>query len=564
MTLTGQAGKFMSENAPSFLVTNSNYIEVLGYMCAEQMKIPLKNPFAKEHVIVMNTGMRSYLRQFIAQQNSICANVSFDQLWSFIWNIYRKITPDLGKVHYFEHDYIIWTLYQMLHEEHCADSVEVLASVKNYIADDADGTKTYELCVQIADTFDQYMMYRNDWILMWDAIAQAEGDKTSLIEVWKQAITTHPNEPAAEKANRSSILANVLRDNTWQPVLWIMLFKRLTLNSSQISPSRYDRSMVIEELCAKLNALDEKTAENAELPERVFLFGVSSLQPQVIRFLRALARHVNVNVMLLNPCREYWGDIDSQWNSIFSDFKQALNDLKQKLRNREVSGYLRENLNKRKISGLEIQNTDAVYKGKELSTDEGCYDKGELVEGNSLLLALGKQGKDNLSLMLDSNPGENRLYIKTNDKLRNAYESVPFNQQIKRLSENAPEAVEPSFDNLFIDPLKAGGDSILHHIQSQMLNLQQPSSSERIVIGPDDHSLEIHSCYTEQREIECLRDALLSRFKESIGEDGEPAVKPRDCLVMMPKIEKYAPFHTDEHIDELLKSVIRLYSQIRQ
>lgn len=30
------------------------------------------------------------------------------------------------------------------------------------------------------------------------------------------------------------------------------------------------------------------------------------------------------------------------------------------------------------------------------------------------------------------------------------------------------------------------------------------------------------------------------------------------------QMEKYAPFHTDEHIDELLKSVIRLYSQIRQ
>lgn len=30
------------------------------------------------------------------------------------------------------------------------------------------------------------------------------------------------------------------------------------------------------------------------------------------------------------------------------------------------------------------------------------------------------------------------------------------------------------------------------------------------------------------------------------------------------QIEKYAPFHTEEHIDELLKSIISLYSQIRQ
>lgn len=530
----------MSENAPSFLVKNSNYIEALGYMCTEQMKIPLKDPFAKEHVIVMNTGMKSYLQQFIAQQNGICSNVSFDQLWTFIWSIYRKITPDLGEVHYFDHDYIIWTLYQMLHEEHCADCVDALSSVKNYIADDTDGTKTYELCVQIADTFDQYLMYRNDWILMWDAIAQHHGDDKDLIQEWQKAVI-HPKGTAATETGRNNLLANVLFDNTWQPFLWILLFKRLTMNSSDIHPSRYDRSMVIEELCAKLNALDEEAALKAELPERVFLFGVSSLQPQVIRFLRALAKHVNVNVMLLNPCREYWGDIDSQWNKIFKDFKQALNALKQKLKNKDVSGPLQKSLNKDGISGVNINGTDAVYAGKELTTAEDCYDKeGELVEGNSLLLALGKQGKDNLSLMLDSHPGEDRLYIRTNEKLRNVYDSIPFNQKIKRLYDSSSEPAEPSFDNLFIDPLKAGGESMLHQIQSQMLNLEQPS--ERILIAPDDHSLEIHSSFTEKREVECLRDALLSRFKESIGEDGEPTLKPRDCLVMMPKIEKYAPY----------------------
>ena len=100
----------MSVYSHSFTVKNSNYIEALGYMCTEQMKIPLNDPFAKEQVIVMNSGMKSYLQQFIARQNGICSNVCFVQLWSFTWDIYRKITPDLGEVHYFDHDYIIWTL----------------------------------------------------------------------------------------------------------------------------------------------------------------------------------------------------------------------------------------------------------------------------------------------------------------------------------------------------------------------------------------------------------------------------------------------------------------------
>jgi len=527
----------MSVYSHSFTVKNSNYIEALGYMCAEQMKIPLNDPFAKEHIIVMNSGMKSYLQQFIAQQNGICSNVCFDQLWSFIWNIYKKITPNLGDVHYFDHDYVIWTLYQMLYVEHSADNIEALSSVKNYIADDTDGTKTYELCVQIADTFDQYLMYRNDWILMWDAIAQHQGDKSSLIGEWQKAVGATTNQ-----TGKKSLLVNVLRDNTWQPELWIMLFNRLTSNAQVNDHSRYDRAMVIEELCAKLNSLDDESVNNADLPERVFLFGVSSLQPQVIRFLRALAKHVDVNVMLLNPCREYWGDINSQWKNLFQDFKQALKALKQKLKDRDITGSRKPSFNGKTLSGLNISGSDAVYVAKDLSTAENCYDAGELVEGNSLLLSLGKQGKDNLSLMLDSHTGEDRLYIRTNEKLRNAYDSVPFNQEIKRLYDNSSEPVEPCFDNLFIDPLKSGGDSMLHHIQSQMLNLEQPSAKERIVIKEDDHSLEIHSSFTKQREVECLRDALLNRFKESTGEDGESALKPRDCLVMMPKIEDYAPY----------------------
>ena len=532
----------MSVSSHSFTVKNSNYIEALGYMCTEQMKIPLQSPFEKEHIIVMNSGMKSYLQQFIAHQNGICSNVSFDQLWSFVWNIYKKITPDSGDDNYFEHDYIIWTLYQMLYLEHCADLDESLATVKNYIKDDTDGTKTYELCVAIADTYDQYLMYRNDWILMWDAIAQHSGDQDKLISEWQKSVS-HTRNSDERQLKKNQALGNVLKDNSWQPKLWILLFSRLTLNQSEILPSRYDRAMVIEEVCARLNSLDAKSAEDFNLPERVFIFGVSSLQPQIIRFLRSLSKHVDVNVMLLNPCREYWGDIDNEWITRFKEFKKSLAAIRQSLVTREVSQELTgEALDRFKSMPVSDFKGDLIpLHGQELSTTEECYsEEGELVEGNSLLLSLGKQGRDNLSLMLDSNPGADMSSIKSNQLLYTAFTAMPFNRKIAEMNSSASETIDPCFDNLFIDPLTAGGDTVLHRIQSQLLTLEQPSA--RIEIKPEDTSLEIHSCHTQRREVEVLRDALLLKFKESIGKDGLPALKPRDCLVMMPQIEKYAPY----------------------
>ena len=50
------------------------------------------------------------------------------------------------------------------------------------------------------------------------------------------------------------------------------------------------------------------------------------------------------------------------------------------------------------------------------------------------------------------------------------------------------------------------------------------------------HNLEIHSAYTRLREVECVYDALLTRF------DRDPDLKPSDCIVMVPNINSYVPF----------------------
>ena len=60
------------------------------------------------------------------------------------------------------------------------------------------------------------------------------------------------------------------------------------------------------------------------LPQRVFIFGVSSLPLQVIAFLEALSYRSQVFLFLLNPCAEYWGDIDSSWKFNFKEYKKRI------------------------------------------------------------------------------------------------------------------------------------------------------------------------------------------------------------------------------------------------
>ena len=58
---------------------------------------------------------------------------------------------------------------------------------------------------------------------------------------------------------------------------------------------------------------------------------------------------------------------------------------------------------------------------------------------------------------------------------------------------------------------------------------------ERPLLAPDDRSVEIHSCHGRARQVEVIRDAILHTLAE------DPALEPRDVIVMCPDIEAFAP-----------------------
>ncbi len=61
------------------------------------------------------------------------------------------------------------------------------------------------------------------------------------------------------------------------------------------------------------------------------------------------------------------------------------------------------------------------------------------------------------------------------------------------------------------------------------------SEDTRPVLGPDDRSVQIHSCHGRARQVEVLRDAVLHLLAE------DRTLEPRDVIVMCPDIETFAP-----------------------
>ena len=82
-----------------------------------------------------------------------------------------------------------------------------------------------------------------------------------------------------------------------------------------------------------------------------------------------------------------------------------------------------------------------------------------------------------------------------------------------------------------VELLPSTGDTLLGQLQNSIFT----NSADRTEFIEDD-SLQINSCYTPVREVECLYNYLLDLFEK------DTTLQPRDVLVMATDIETYSPF----------------------
>lgn len=285
----------------------SNQMEVLSAHLAAYLRqnVTSTQLLQSEHILVQSPGMSTWLRLEIAKQNGIAAALEFPLPSSFIWQLCHDLLPNVPKENAFTKPAMTWKLLQLLPRLLADDAFGPLrhylltdpelalaseptlppaldadvatASMAAHHAcalcsHDVDQFKLYQLCGQIADIFDQYLVYRPDWMLAWEQNAAPED------------IALSPEQ-------------------MWQPLLWRAL---VAFNRDELQQSHYHRANLHADLIARLQ--DPKTCLSA-LPKRLFVFGISSMAPQTLEVLYHLAGRVDVVILSLSPCQHYWGDI---------------------------------------------------------------------------------------------------------------------------------------------------------------------------------------------------------------------------------------------------------------
>ena len=265
---------------PGLMVIHGNRMEDLRDLLTSWLaRAPLR-PLEDELMLVQSNGIAQWLKWALARAVDegglgISAALDVQLPGRFLWAAYRSVLgrEAVATTSPFDKSRLSWRLLRLL-PAHLQEND--FAPLRDFLRDDPDESKRFQLVERVADLFDQYQVYRADWLTDW------EHGRFVLRDDLRGSSTPLPD------------------DQRWQARLWQLLL-------DDVGDERHNHRAAVHQ--AFLERIAGMTTRPASLPRRIVVFGMSSLPQQTLEALTALSRFSQVMLLVANPCRHYWADI---------------------------------------------------------------------------------------------------------------------------------------------------------------------------------------------------------------------------------------------------------------
>ncbi len=263
-----------SSIAPGLLILHGNQLEQLRTAVFQWLRDNPLEPLETDILLVQSNGVAEWLKIALAEETGVCAATRVALPARFLWEAYRGMLgrDRVPRISAFDKGPLTWRLMRLLPALLQDAAFEPL----RHFLRDGDPERRLQLAERLSDLFDQYQVYRADWLADWAAGR----------DVMRCPRGIEHRLPDGQR---------------WQAALW-----RAVIASVPEEERELGRASVHTEFVAAVAA---GARPAMPLPRRVVLFGVSALPYQTLQALAALARFTQVIVAVPNPCRFYWGDI---------------------------------------------------------------------------------------------------------------------------------------------------------------------------------------------------------------------------------------------------------------
>jgi len=407
------------------VLTSHRLEDLLDALVAHLRDEPL-GPLRTETIVVPGLGMARWLELRLAERLGIAAGIELPLLGSFL---HRLTTTNDAAADPFAREVLGWRIWRLLGEHRNARS-SPFGAAADYCRDDPDGRKRLQLCARLAGCFDEYQLYRDDLLL---GFARGEDHKAlSPHAPWQAALWRALLEDAGVALPKARPRKQV-KDNH-QPLLF-----------GPAHEERIDdepRGDGVHRLAELRRNLDDDAWRARHLPERLSVFGPTTMPPAFLALLEQLSRHLPVQLFVPQPTPHYFGHL----------------------------------------------------KGKRSQAGE-----------NALLQRFGSESREFQELLVD-------------------------------LQDRGVEHEPLDDDAIAVDD--APPADLLRCLQQDIVQMRDRGERSQPPhrLSADDDSLRVHDCHSPQRELEVVRDQILRAF------DRDPSLEPADVLVLVPDIDRYAPY----------------------
>jgi exodeoxyribonuclease V gamma subunit len=507
------------------MVVHGNQPNALRALLVQWMTRHPLGPLENEIVLVQSNGIAQWLKLALARDPDapdgdggcgIAAALDAQLPSRFLWQVYRAVLGDAAvpRTSPFDKGLMTWRLMRLLPA--LLDD-PTFAPLRRFLALDSDLRKRYQLAERLADLFDQYQVYRADWLdgwagggediltsrqgrqpiaaslawqpRLWRALLRdvaedpdgesawqssgeryADGDDAGVDDPWRGARGTLRSEGGGARARTSR--ADIHRDFLARIAqMRTALARRVASGDGLHDSNDADDTLAIDWDAIPddiLRPVVDATRPRM-LPRRLIVFGISSLPQQALEVLSAIAPWTQVLLCVHNPCRHYWADI---------------------------------------IADKDLFRATRARQSRKAGIPDGLDEAQLHQHAHPLLAAWGKQGRDFIGL-LDQHDDAQRYAARFADIGRR------------------------------IDLFESYGDAtVLQQLQDDILALRPLAETRALwpAVDPsEDASIRFHRTHSAQREVEVLHDQLLAAFTD------DSTLQPRDVIVMVPDIDTYAP-----------------------
>ncbi len=497
----------------------SNRLEdIAAMLAAVQRQNPLGNFFAPEEIIIQSQGMRRYISQYLARETGIAANLRFSLPASLAWRLMRESMPNIPALSPFSSEVMRWRLLALFQSAEFAQSPDFSAARQALAPYLNNGDyAAYQLAGQLADVFDQYLVYRPDWIEAWAAgklIPELARSRSAEQQIWQAQLWQHLDDGKQGAPHRVQ--------------LWRTLMQSLA-------------------------------APNFRLPQRYFVFGIATLAPMYLHLLAQLAQHSDVHIFALNPSQEYWGniieptqilsqpallDLGALGHPLLASLGKQGRDFFNTLSETDAQLHIESYENNPQSPNLlhsiqhQIQTLtlpDTAYQNGWLDLHQDYLRQNVLPHNTAqqqAFQAAHSAAHAQLVARLQEPESEHSGSLKSSQYFGEV--NTRMARYIAQPDDAKLAALASSLKNLQLHEIAT--DSIIQTIMQYQRTVAQCQRDIALAQLNADPSIQIHSAHSPLRELQILKDQLLVLLAQ------HPDWQPHDIAILTPHIEPYTPY----------------------